>query len=256
MLIISYGIPKSGSTLAYELVRGMLLNAGHSQDLENKDRRGVQPLERRMKRNFSGQMGRAEIAALLEQIGPDSRIAVKTHAWFEEESYSWIDALCEKGEVLVIASCRDPRDICLSLLDAAGRARDAGTAAFANVRDMEHAAKKVKHRVNDFRIWASFRNAVRLDYEDVAFDTVKAIDKIERALGIVCNREEVLRYALEDAVTLKNKAKSHRHKEEMTEAQRQILDEHFRAFLRNVVERDDQVWFDKMREKLLKQSEA
>ncbi len=32
MLIISYGIPKSGSTLAYELLRGMLANAGFAQE--------------------------------------------------------------------------------------------------------------------------------------------------------------------------------------------------------------------------------
>src|ERR1700741_2828984 len=98
MLIITYGIPKSGSTLTYELVRGMLINTGYSQDLEGKERRAVQPLGGRMKRNFVGQMGRAEIEELVAKIGPEGRIAVKTHAWFEIGDFAWLDGLCAKGE--------------------------------------------------------------------------------------------------------------------------------------------------------------
>jgi hypothetical protein len=251
MLIINYGIPKSGSTLTYELVRGMLISAGYSQDLANPDRRAVQPLVSRMKRNFSALMGRAEIEALLAQIGPEGRIAVKTHAWFEDTPYAWLDDLCAKGEVLIVASYRDPRDITLSLVDASEKARDVGAAAFANVHGMEHAAKKVRRRINDFRIWASLTNAVRIDYEDVAFDPGKAIGALERALGLVCNREEVMHYAFEEAMTLKNKAKSHRHESELDAGQKEALNNRFRNFLRNVFEERDEKWFEKTREKML-----
>jgi len=249
MLIIAYGIPKSGSTLTYELVRGMLINAGYSQDLASKEHRSVQPLVSRMKRNFSSQMGRAEVEEFIAKIGTEDRIAVKTHAWFEIGDFAWLDALCEKGEVLVVASYRDPRDLCLSLVDAANKARGVGAKAFSNVRDMEHAAKKVRRRLDDFRKWASLRNAVRIDYEDVAFATDGVIDRLEQALGLVCNREEVLRYAFGEAITLKNKAKSRRHEEELDAAQNEALGHKFRNFLRTG---GDQAWFDKSRKKLLK----
>lgn len=251
MLIIAYGIPKTGSTLTFELLRAMLITKGFSQDLDSMDRRIVEPLDARAKRNFYGEMSRADIETLLAKIGPKDRIAVKTHAWFDVKPYSWLDALCEKREVQIIASYRDPRDICLSLVDAANRARDAGAQAFSNVRDLAHATKKVKRRVNDFRIWGSFANTVRVDYNEVAFNPTKTLDALERALDLVCDREEVLRYAFKEAITLKNKAAPHRHEDELDDAQRGVLDDQFRGFLRRVMGSEDTEWFDKMRERML-----
>ena len=254
MLIISYGIPKSGSTLAYELVRGMLANAGFAQEFARDGEATATPPRRGAKRNFVPRLTREKIEELVETIGPNRRIAVKTHDDFDPAMFGWLEDLQQRGDIQVIASYRDPRDICLSLLDAAerARAREDGPKAFSHVQDLEHATEKVGRRLEEFRRWAALKGTLRIDYEDLAFDTGKVIDRLERTLGIVCNREQVLRYAFSEALTQKNKAKPRRHEEELDDAQKKIMRRAFRAFLRNACEEDNQEWFDTYREKMLR----
>ena len=256
MLIISYGIPKTGSTLAFELVRGLLVNAGFAQDFHYNDRPGAH--RTRGKRGFLTTVSRERIEDLIAQIGPDRRIAVKTHAAFEPEMFAWLEDLQQKREIQVIASYRDPRDIALSVMDAGKRARarllvkpDSGK-AFSSVQDLDHAAKNIAVRIVQFRRWAALKGSLRVNYDDVAFEPLKVIDAMERALGVVCNREEVLHYAFEEAFTLKNKAKRHRYEDEMDDAQKKTMRQTFRNFIRKVCEENSQEWFDVYREKMLR----
>jgi hypothetical protein len=253
MLVISYGIPKSGSTLAYELIRGMLINAGFSQDIVHADVRANAPPKRGGKRNFVSKMTRENIERLVDAVGPERRIAIKTHDSFEPEMFAWLEKLQAERALQVVASYRDPRDICLSLLDAAekARSRETGPKAFSHVRDLDHAADKVKHRLGEFRLWAALKGTERVDYHDLAFDTEKVVERLEAAFGIVVNREQVMRYALKEAFTQRNKAKPRRHESELDEVRKKALRRHFRVFIRNVMEENDQAWFDKYRARML-----
>ncbi len=254
MLIISYGIPKSGSTLAYELLRGMLANAGFAQEFARDGEATAAPPRRGAKRNFVARLSREKIEELVEAIGPNRRIVIKTHDDFDPALFGWLEDVQQRGDIQVVASYRDPRDICLSLLDAAERARSRvdGPKAFSHVQDLEHAIEKVGRRLEEFRRWAALRGTLRVNYEDLAFDTNKVIDRLESALGIVCNREQVMRYAFSEALTQKNKAKPRRHEDELDDAQKKIMRRAFRAFLRNACEDDNQEWFDAYREKMLR----
>jgi hypothetical protein len=254
MLIISYGIPKSGSTLAYELLRGMLANAGFAQEFARAAKTTAAPPRRGARRNFVARLTREKIEELVGAIGPDGRIAIKTHDDFDPALFGWLEDMQRRGDIQVIASYRDPRDICLSLLDAAerARAREDGPKAFSHVQDLEHAAEKVGRRLEEFRRWAALKGTLRIDYEELAFDTGKVIDRLERTLGIVCNREQVMRYTFSEALTQKNKAKPRRHEDELDDAQKKIMRREFRSFLRNVCEEDNQEWFDTYREKMLR----
>jgi hypothetical protein len=257
MLIISYGIPKTGSTLAFELARGLLINVGFAQDLHYDDKPGPSG-ERGTKRGFLKTATRERIEELIAQIGPERRIVIKTHAGFEPDMFAWLEERQQRRDIQVIASYRDPRDIALSVLDAGERARARllvkpdSPKAFSHVQDLEHAAKNIAVRIVHFRRWAALKGSLRVDYEDVAFEPVKAIDAMERALGVVCNREEVLHYAFEEAFTLKNKAKRHRYLDEMDDAQKKMMRRIFRNFIKNVCEESNQEWFDVYREKMLR----
>jgi hypothetical protein len=254
MLIISYGIPKSGSTLAYELLRGMLANAGFAQEFARSAKPTAAPPPRGAKRNFVARITREKVEELVEAIGADGRIAIKTHDDFDPALFGWLEDLQQRGDIQVIASYRDPRDICLSLLDAAERARsrEDGPKAFSHVQDLEHAIEKVGRRLEEFRRWAALKGTLRINYEELAFDTDKVIDRLERTLGIVCNREQVMRYTFSEALTQKNKAKPRRHEEELDDAQKKTMRREFRNFLRNACEEDNQEWFDLYREKMLR----
>src|ERR1700742_1538772 len=104
MLILCYGITKSGSTLAFELVKGMLKSTGHPQqrlsdDVVNPGHRVnyVQPLDRR------------RLNLLLAEIG-QRWIAVKTHAGFNDPLFPYLEQLVDEDKLRIMASYRDPRD--------------------------------------------------------------------------------------------------------------------------------------------------
>lgn len=254
MLVISYGIPKSGSTLAYEVIRGVLMSAGHPQDAVYNDRRDEDDPGRGLKRSFMVNATREKIEELMAQIGPDRVIAVKTHSSFDSEIFPWLEEKQAAGALKVIASYRDPRDICLALMDAGERSRAKGRKAFSSVEDLEKAAHNVERRARAFLKWAALKGTLRLDYDMVAFETDKAIDRIEETLNVKSDRAEVMRYAFEDAHTLKNKAKRHRYMDELDDEEKETLRKIFRKFIRKVIEKNDQSWFDEYREEILEEA--
>jgi len=255
MLVVSYGIPKSGSTLAYEMLRGVLESAGHEQAILRNDRLDDGDAPRGTKRNFLNKITRESIQALMDEIGKGRIIAVKTHSGFAAELFPWLEEMQQSGAMKVIASYRDPRDVCLSLVDAGNRSRDRGTGAFAGIGGLEEAMDKVDTRITVFRRWAALKGTLRLNYDDVAYNPAKAIDAMEAALGVKANRADVMRYAFEEAYTLRNKVKRNRYLDEMNDDEKRVASERFKKFLRNAIERDNQNWYDKFRTVVLSRLE-
>jgi len=250
VLILSYGIPKSGSTLAYELIRGILEASGHEQETFINDRKPIEDLKPHIARNFVWDIDRDKIQGMLSVV-EDRFIAVKTHSKLPVELLPWIDTLQSQKKIQVIASYRDPRDICLSLMDAGDRAQQKGKKGFSRTRGLDSAASHIQRRIQHFRVWGAAQGTLRLDYDEVAFEPDKAIDKIEDRLGVKCDREQAMKYAFEDARTQKNKAKRHRYIDEFDESQKAELYELFRDFIENVCERNNDAWFGEIRERLV-----
>jgi len=250
MLILCYGITKSGSTLAFELVKGMLESVGQSQA-----RLPDGPIDAGRRINYIEEFDDAKLDELLDAIGPRF-VAVKTHTTFKAELFPRLEALEAARKLQVIASYRDPRDICLALMDAGAKSREKGHRAFLMVEDMASAIAKVKQQIPKFRKWASISGALRLDYETVAFAPDEAIAAIEQRIGIVCDRESAKKHAFEGAFTQKNKAKQRRHESELTAAQNAELLEIFGPFIRSVCENGDEEWFAEHRRKMLARAGA
>jgi len=260
MLVICYGIPKSGSTLAFKMVLEVLRNAGYEQPhIVNERIRagGIAVTPGSLQGNFLKSTTKDSINELIEAIGPSRMIAVKTHARLTNDLFPWLEELQRKRTLQVVASYRDPRDICLSAMDAGEKSRAKSVRkAFSSIDRLETAARKVTRRVADFRQWAALQGTLRLYYETVAFRPDEAISAIETVLGIKCDHEHVKRSVFEDANLFKNKAKSQRHLEDMDDLRRKELTQFFRKFIRRACEKDDQEWYDKHRRKILKKIEA
>jgi hypothetical protein len=260
MLVICYGIPKSGSTLAFKVVLEVLRSAGYEQPHIRNERvraAGVAVAEGSLPSNFLKKATKDAINALAEEIGPSRAIAVKTHARFANDLFPWLEEMQQKRALQVIASYRDPRDICLSAMDAGEKSRtNPVPKAFGGIDSLEAAVQKVTRRIGDFRQWAALQGTLRLYYETVAFQPDDAIAAIETALGIQCDHEIVKRCVFEDAGLLKNRAKSQRHLEDMDARARKELTEIFQKFIRRACEEDAQNWYDKHRRKVLRDIEA
>ncbi len=253
MLVFCYGIPKSGSTLAYELVRGMLQSAGHGQQAFHNDRAPATRLRSKHARNFAGKITRDTVSQLLERIGSSQIVAVKTHSNLTGDMFAWMAELHASGQVRIIASYRDPRDICLALREAGAAAIKDGAALnpFGVISDLAKARRHVAQRLEQFRKWAAIPGALRLDYDVVAFSPDQAMDAIEGVLGIKSNRKRAKRWAFEQAHTLKRTAKRHRYLEELNEQEKAEMLEVFGEFIQRVCEENDQTWFDECRQRML-----
>ncbi len=249
MLVLCYGMQKSGSTLAFELTCGVLQSAGFAQDFIRNDLH--EPREGRVYRNYVEEVTADSVEALIAEIGPARKIAIKTHSTFPDEDFSRLEALQAKGRLQVIASYRDPRDMCLSLLDAGEKSRTLERGGFGKFETLDEAAKFVKGRTARFRKWASLKGTLRLEYETVAYSPDKAVDKLEAVLGVTAIRTEAIRHAFEDAFTQKNKAQRRRHETELEDAQKEALGALFRRFLNNAIDADNQAWYDKCRANIL-----
>lgn len=248
MLVLCFGIQKSGSTLAFELVRGVLMTAEFAQPfLRNERFKAAEPVPENA-RNFVEHLTREKIEALLAGIGPDRRIAVKTHSGFSGGIFPWLEELQERRELQVIVSRRDPRDICLSLLDAGERSRRLKAGAFTELETLDDAAAYVVKRIARHRKWLALNGTLALDFDAVAYAPDEAIDAIEKTLGVKCDRARAKRHAFEEADTRKNKALRDRHVDEMTDAQKAMMEKIFGSFLGEA--RDD-AWREPFRRKLL-----
>jgi hypothetical protein len=241
MLVLCYGLTKSGSTLAFELIKGMLDGAGHKQD-----RLPDGPINPGHRINYVQPLTRKRLNEVLSAVG-DRWIAVKTHSGIADPLFTYVEKLQVEGRLQLVVSYRDPRDICLSMLDAGEAARASGVKEFSEVTDLAVAATRVSEQIEKFFKWAAVRGALLLHYDTVAFDSETAIDRIETCLGLHVDRERAKQYAFEEAFTQKNKARRDRFLNELTTEQKIALDNTFATFISNFIDNDPGQWLAEKR---------
>lgn len=246
MLVICCGMAKSGSTLSFELVRGVLMGAGHSQAKVRCA--GIKP---RARGNHLSGLSRDSLLEVIESIGRGRIVAAKTHKCFSDDMFAWMEQLQAERKIQVVVSYRDPRDVCLSLIDHGAKAREDGRPGFAKIHDLSGAADAFARAIPKFRKWGSLRGSLRLHFETMAFSPDEAIGAIERVLGVSCDHEAVKAHAFEGAFTQRNKAKKNRFEDELDDVQKQELGDRFGEFIERVCRQNDEQWFATYREQAL-----
>lgn len=225
MLVFSYGIPKSGSTLAFQIARAAARFAGHPQRLMPP------PLSSPGHRvNFHQVLDPALLDQVARRAG-DRILVIKTH---DRPGAEWVAAyseLASRGAARAIVNHRDPRDICLSLCDAGRAARAQGETAFAEFVTLADAAPRVRQYLEELEVWRGLPGLLEVRYETCAFRMDEAIDAIEAHLGVRTPNWLVRLYAGRIAFTHRNKAVPARHAIELGPADRAALDAAFRPYL-------------------------
>lgn len=225
MIVFSYGIPKSGSTLAFQIARAVAVLGGSPQW------RLPPPLATPGHRvNFQQVLDAGLLRRAAERAG-DRILVVKTH---DAPGPDWAAAyrdLAERGQAAALISHRDPRDICLSLLDAGALARRRGEAAFSEYATLEDAALRVRGYLAEMERWHGLPGLLHLRYETCAFRMEEAIAAVATHLGVRCPGWPVRFYVERIAFTHRNKAIPERHRAELTAEQRAPLDAAFAGYL-------------------------
>jgi DNA-binding MarR family transcriptional regulator len=238
MLVMCYGVTKSGSTLAFELAKKALESAGYEQPVLSDS---VVDPGRRV--NFISNVTSERIKALVKEIGGDRIIAVKTHVGLSPETVELMNELARTGDAKVHTVVRDPRDVCLSLLDAGAKARQKGKEAFAEVYTLEDASANVVKQLERLRCWGSINGALILDYKQAAFSPEEALIQIEQHLGITCDHAAVIDKVMNQTFTQKNKGVKDRYISELSEGDKETLKRTFGEFITKVCEARDYSWF-------------
>jgi hypothetical protein len=245
MIVLSYGMEKSGSTLAFELCKAILEQRGFVQrHLPD----GVVLPGRRI--NFISQPNLVTLHLLNNEVAPSEVIVIKVHAPIGPAEIDFIEAAICRHEMKVIVNLRDLREICLSLVDAGENARKKSKPAFSNIMNLDDAIRIVNKQFNVCHRWAAIDGALHLLYDDVAFNSTLATAQIcnHFDLPMLNDREieNVQSHLLNKAFTQLNKGKRKRYEEELTDAENaSLLDriEDSREFAKQICEQKNYGWF-------------
>ena len=202
-LYVCYGMPKSGSTLAFQLSRAVALRAGFDQ----MPLQSAQPVQ-------DGDSKPDEFAASLAAAERAGRhlIVIKTHSGMTE---ALRDAVAD-GRALVQAHARDPRDIALSMRDAGLQGAQWGkTAEGRRISTPEDALERVRHQIRRYRHWANLPGTLCLSYERTAFSSLEAARRIAEHMQVKASpRRDVMTAKCQ--FTQLNKGRSQRYLTEMS----------------------------------------
>ena len=223
-LYISYGMPKSGSTLAFELTRTMLeLSAIPQKIIEDEvvDSRSS-------KVNFVRRLDGPALDALRGKISMLAKpLAIKTHS----KLFPRMRQELMEGRMIGHAVCRDPRDMALSLLDAAREGRAWGSGPDGPFRSVNDTIKRLHTNIATFRAWAAAPNILAIHYERLAFDTEAVAGEIAAQIGIDVNLPEVVRIATKERFIQLNHGKSQRWKSQMDPGDALRLEKEFKDYI-------------------------
>lgn len=226
-VVFAYGMTKCGSTLAFELARTALELSGYPQPQLPEAATGT-----RRKINFAGHLTEANIAALgrsVRDIGHP--VVVKTHT---RPDLCVIDMI-DRGEAIIQASYRDPREMALSMIDHGARSRASGIDAFAEIETLDDAMRDITSQIDSLTQWLYRPNCLPLYYEDIAFRGLRTTRRILRQLRLDIPAEPILNYVLRNRFIQLNKGIKKRYRDQMSDADQKRFRQAYRLFYRHLI---------------------
>jgi hypothetical protein len=207
LLYFSYGMTKTGSTLAFQLVRSALDLCGFPQD---QVANAAGPADQ--KRNFVNHITDSQLDDLMQKAKIRGYpIALKTHT----RPDPCVVKAIQSGDAIAHACYRDPRDMALSMLDHGKRSRENGRAAFAEIETLAQAFTNIRSQHDSLTAWLRLPHVMPLYYGDIAFNTANTAQRILEQLKLKLNPEVLAEVVLTQRFTQKNKGKPSRYIDEM-----------------------------------------
>jgi len=202
-VFFSYGMTKCGSTLAFQLARVALLQAGMEQPVLPLDDYG-----RKKKINAVTEITPAKGKLILEAVRDLGHpLVLKTHRRPDPKVVKMI----QHGNARAHAVFRDPRDMALSMLDHGVRARERGRPGFSEIETLEDARNGIRNQLDSLTAWLQLPGVRRLQYETLAFDAETAAASILDHLGIPGDPRRIARQVLKREFTQANQGIPARH---------------------------------------------
>lgn len=232
-LYFSFGVTKTGSTLAYRMARHFLECRGHSQALLPDHLQII-----RKDLNSWSQANHELLEEIAEWVGARGIfLALKTH----RAPTKVVRAMLREGRAMGHATFRDPREIALSLVDHGRESQERGhdPVRFRDLKDATDSLDLIERQLAIFDRWETLPDIETWYYDDFAFNPNLAFDKLARQTGLK-PLSSAERASFDGAAGTKfNKAVLHRWKSELTpeesgEFKAQFSDFYKRLWLRRL----------------------
>jgi hypothetical protein len=222
MITISYGMTKSGSTLAFEFAKKILQRNGFEQRLLP-----VPHSEPGHNVNFVKKVTREKINDLLLEVKDNEHIVLKTHSGIDKDTQKYLEECIQKKLLNVHVVYRDPREMCLSLLDHGKKARKNGEVPFSQIIDLDDAVTSVFREIHNFKMWSQIQGSLLFEYNDLAFKSEVCILEMSEQFKINPYLKWVKDEVLHKTFTQKNKAIYRRFELELSKSEQSQLSDVF-----------------------------
>ena len=165
MLIVSNGMPKSGTSLFFHYTKQLLASQCPSQG-QLKISELVRAGELQGTGDFVGNLDDRSLEILCELARKSGPLVVKTHA----PQSPLLNSLLDEGALKVTFGHRDPRDMILSAIDHQNRTKDSRTPVFSQCRSIPSSIPYASHWSQISREWVSNKRAHIFRYADLVRD--------------------------------------------------------------------------------------
>ena len=236
MIVISAGMPKSGSAYVYNILNELEYTAGNSDARQIKVRYNLEHLMKWHNNNI-GSLTFKKLFRLWQISLRHGVFVVKTHAPPTRAS----KVMNKLGMIEIVYCYRDPRDALISAVDHAKQIIDKGeNHSFANMIDFDTAIDRVKGWLNIWKEYNNMSDVYMLKYESLIHNQADSVKEIENFLGICIDdqkRKEILWKYSKDNIQGErsglhfNKAITKRFGSEMTQEQKKRCQMEFAEYL-------------------------
>lgn len=173
-IYICYGITKSASTFAWQLIKRVAISGGLPIATLTAKSKGANSPE-----DYIDPVSGEKLRLIKEDVG-DLKVVIKTHGGVTPV----VARAVAEGTAQVFVSYRDLRDVALSLLDHGARSRRKGTKDFAEFYEVADTLKDIKAQIQRLEGWVRFCSPLLLPYDEICFDTRSTISRIAERLGV------------------------------------------------------------------------
>lgn len=173
-IYISYGITKSASTFAWQLIKRIAINGGMPVATLTAKSKGANSPE-----DYIDPVSDEKLQLIRAEVG-DAPVVIKTHGGVTPAAAR----LVAEATAQVFVSYRDLRDVALSLLDHGARSRKQGIKDFAQFYEVSDTIESIKAQVQRLEGWVRSCKPLLISYDELCFDTRSTISRIAQRLGV------------------------------------------------------------------------
>jgi SAM-dependent methyltransferase len=224
-IYISYGITKSASTFAWQLIKRIAIAGGIPVATLTRKSKGANSPE-----DYIDPISDETIRAIQSDVG-DLPVVIKTHGPVTPAAVQ----LVVGGQAKVFASYRDLRDVALSLLDHGARSRRMGIRDFAEFHELSDTIGSIEVQIRRFDDWVKSCEPLLIRYDEICFDTRKTIVRVAECLGVSVDIDSIFHdfEVNKTSIGQFNRGQKNRFEHEMDAAMSRLFLRKFDQYYRN-----------------------